>query len=169
MNSALPSVRSWMRAASRSACASSNAAKRDDVHHEQRIALGALVDARREPLGLRFVERGEAPRDVLRDLAPRQQPERQLAAQAARLQLLLGVEQRVVVEGRLRRTQGADDQQTRRLPAPRDAGDEVDRRAIAPLQVLEHQQQCLIAGQDLERVGHLAQHPRRHRRAGLTL
>ena len=84
--------------------------------------------------------------------------ERQLLTQAVRLQLPLDAFQRVVAEDDVDRPIGADHHQPRRVAAPRQVADEIERRVVAPVQIFEHDDQRRLGGDRLDRLGHLAQH-----------
>ncbi len=63
----------------------------------------------------------------------------------------------------IRRPQRGDHQQPRRVVTARHGRQQVDRGRIAPVQILEHQQQRLLGGQGVQRLDGLAEHASRRR------
>ena len=55
-------------------------------------------------------------------------------------------------------TKAGKPHEPRAATAPRDVVDELDRRAVAPMQILGHQQQRATLGVAIEELAHLAQH-----------
>ena len=124
---------------------------------KERVAVGALE---------------QQPREILRQLVrargghrgtPARRPrsssaERQLRAEVVELQVLLHRAQRVLVEHHVAGAVGADDQHARRLAATRQRRDEIDRRAVAPVGILEHQHERRLGAERFDGFGHLAQH-----------
>ena len=120
------------------------------------------MDAHRQPPQGGGRRAAKARIEVRRHIGGRQQLERDLLAQPLRLQFLVHATQRVIGDRHLDRPEGADHQQSGRLATPGNTSDQVDGGRIAPLQVLEHEHQRAAAREDLERVGHLAQHAGGH-------
>ena len=55
-------------------------------------------------------------------------------------------------------TEACKPHEPRAATAPRDVVDELDRRAVTPMQVLGHQQQRATLGVAIEELAHFAQH-----------
>ncbi|MEW6268572.1 MAG: hypothetical protein AB1689_04655, partial [Thermodesulfobacteriota bacterium] len=128
----------------------------DEAHQEERVAVAAAVDDGRE-LRRERVPR-EARVEVRRDVARGEVPERDLLARRAGAQLAHHAPQRVLARRGVDRTVAAEHQQPRRVGAAREHRDEIERRVVAPVQVLEHQHEDLLRAHHEQHVGHLAQH-----------
>ena len=107
-----------------------------EVDHEQRIAFAPPVHQARQPPGKLMA--GKPHREKLRDGFLGQVLERQLLTQAVRLQLPLDALQRMVAEDDVDGPVSADHHQPRRIAAPREVADEIERRVVAPVQIFEH-------------------------------
>src|SRR5437867_5740724 len=129
----------------------------DEAHHEQRIALGSPVDDARE-LGWKRVAREALPQ-VVGDLRLAQWLQRELLGAPPRVQLESDVLEGVLAPNYIDRTVGADQEQPRGLLPPSEQRDQIDRRCVTPVQVLEHEHQRRLRGQRFDRLRHLAQHP----------
>ena len=162
-------------AGARPTCPASDALDEDGAPHElvgdaddeQRIAAGALVD--RPGQLVERARRGEAAGQVLADgrlVEPRQ---RDLAALPAHLQLVLDRVERMPSGQRLGGPARGEDQDPRRPGAPREVGEPVHRRGIAPVEILEPEDQGGVRGHDLDGLGQLAQHPLPGDAGGLSL
>jgi hypothetical protein len=127
----------------------------DDVCHEQRVAGGALVQQRGQ-LARKAVPR-KALREVRADRRLGQRLQRQLRALAASEQLARERRERVPLRDEIAGTVGAEHQQACVAAPARERRDQVDRRAVAPVQVLEDQHQRCRRRELAERVQHLAQ------------
>ena len=128
----------------------------DDVHQEQRVALGAVVDqARQVVLDL---PPGEPAAQVGADVVRGEWRQQDVLAAAARLQLLGDRPERRIPALGLRRPVRADEQQVRERSSLRHVGDQLECRMVAPVQVLEHEDHRTLDGDGLEQLGHLAQH-----------
>src|SRR5262249_20393933 len=57
------------------------------------------------------------------------------------------------------RTIAPDDEETRGLRATPQHPEEIERRVVAPVEVLEDKDERTLCGESLERLGHLPQHP----------
>ena len=77
---------------------------------------------------------------------------------SARHELAAEPPEHAASQDRLGRTVRRDDEEPRRLAPPRNRRAEVERRRIAPLQVLEHDHHRRESGDGLERLRDLAQH-----------
>ena len=97
-------------------------------------------------------------RDVVGDLLLRERIEHDLLAQAMQAQLVPQRLERMVVRDDLGETEAREPHQARVRPPARDMVDELDRRVVAPMQVLGHQQQRPLGGIAVEELAHLAQH-----------
>jgi hypothetical protein len=73
-------------------------------------------------------------------------------------QFLFGRLWRVSVQQNLRRSVGADEQETCRFPAPGQQCNQIDRGGIASMQILKHQHEGTLQRQHFDRLGHLTQH-----------
>ena len=129
----------------------------DRVHHEERIALRPLVDDRDEILWKRV--HGKSRRDVLSHRVPRQILERQLLTFPSGKELLLHRLERMPAGDQLGRPVGADHHQMRGPPTAGDVRDQVQRREVAPVQVLQHEHERRVRRQRVERLAHLPEHP----------
>jgi len=130
-----------------------------DAGEEEWIAVAAPVR-----------EWGERGRDLLSEARTECCPhvvlveelERQLGPVAVQLQIELERAQRVLVQDHLGRTVGRQQQQAGRLTPPRQRRDQIERRRVAPVQILEDQDQRRVGGERTQGFDHLAQHaPRR--------
>jgi hypothetical protein len=133
------------------------------VDHEERVAVGPLVDPCGEPPHLAGGPCAEPRLDVRRDVSEREQLERDLVALPVRLQLLLDGVEGMVVYDRVGRPEAADHHETCRLAPPGETCEQVDGGTVAPLEVLEHDYEGMPACEHLERVGELAEHAGRSR------
>ena len=73
------------------------------------------------------------------------------------MQFGLQPSQRVIAEDHIDWPVGADQQKTRRVTAPRQVRHEVQGRLIAPVQVLENDNQQAIGGDRFDRLGQVTQ------------
>ena len=112
---------------------------RHDRRDEQRHSVGALVQRAHE----RFVagDRWRSFRHVVGDLAFGERIEHDLLAQVMQAQLVPQRVERMVERHDLGEAKACKPHEPRAAAAPRDVVDELDRRAVAPMQVLGHQQQ----------------------------
>ena len=129
---------------------------RDDRRDEQRHAVGALVQRTDE--GLIGRERRRMPGDVGGDLGLGEGVEQDLLAQAVQAQLTSQGVERMVRRDHLGHAKGREPHQASAAAPPRDVVDELDRRAVAPVQVLRHQQQGALVGVAVQQLAHLPQH-----------
>ena len=129
----------------------------DEVDHEQGIAFAAPVNQPREPF--RWLMRGEPDPQVLRNCVFSQVIEWELSRESMRLQFPLDGLQWMVTQHHVDRSIRPNHDQPRRVPAPCQISDEVHGRVVAPVQILEHQDQGPFRRHRLEGVGNLAQHP----------
>ena len=128
----------------------------DDRRDEQRHAVGALVQRTHEGLVAR--ERRRTLRDVVGDLGLGEGVEHDLLAQPVQAQLAPQGVERMVHRDHLGHAEGRQPHQAGAAAPPRDVVDELDRRAVAPVQVFRHQQQRPLLGVAVEQLAHLAQH-----------
>jgi hypothetical protein len=82
---------------------------------------------------------------VLLDVVPRQERERQLLAFAVRLQLPLDLQERMLPAQHVRAAIGHHEQGGDRLEPAGDVGEQVDGRQVRPLQVVEEDHERLPA------------------------
>ena len=108
----------------------------------------------------RFVagDRRRSFRHVVGDLAFGERIEHDLLAQAVQAQLVPQRVERMVQRDDLGEAKACEPHEARAAAPPRDVVDELDRRAVAPMQVLGHQQQRPALGVAIEQLAHLAQH-----------
>lgn len=140
------------------------------MDHEQGIAFGAPAHPLREPLerhGGR--DAGTPGGQIVGHRRFAEGAQRQLRTLPVHLQFLLEPFQRMPPHDQLHRPIGADHQQARRLPPPRQGGEQVQGGIIAPVQVLQHQHQGGLRGHRFQRLRHLPQHPLRRCRHPLAL
>jgi hypothetical protein len=125
-------------------------------HHEERIPLAAPVDERGEAVRERVP--GESGPEVLRRCCLGQGGQRELHGVAVQRELgsdrLERVPARQDVLGAIR----ADHQEPCGLPPACEHCDEIQRRTVAPMQVLDDQDQRSRRGHGFQRFGHFAQH-----------
>jgi hypothetical protein len=139
------------------------------IDHEQGMPVRAIVEMGREPPHLVARCDAEAGIDVGLGVSRGQRCEGDLLALPASLEVLLHAAERVIVDDQVGRPEGPDDQQPGGFTLARDVRDQVDGRGIAPVEILEHEHQRPRTREDLERFGHLPEHPSRprdHRLAG---
>jgi hypothetical protein len=129
----------------------------DRVHHEERIALGPLMDERNQLRGK--LVGGEPDREVLPHSGLCEVFERQFLALLPRDEFLLHRLERVPAGNQLRRPVGPDQHQVSRPTASGDIGDQVQRRVVAPVKVLQHEHERRVGRQGIQRITHFAQHP----------
>lgn len=123
----------------------------EQVLHEQRIAAAAAGQQGRQIGGdLGVVALDQA---VMHGPAV-QRLQRHDGGQPAAAQLQDGGER----GGRIGQPAGAEEEDRRRAPPPHEAVDDVERRAVAQVQILQHQQQRVCRGHGLQGVEKLAQH-----------
>ena len=126
-------------------------------HHEERIAVRPLVH------GSRQLRRKRMPAETLceigGDVRLAQEREGEVLALSPYPQLLDERPQRMSRHDGVHGTIASDHEKARRLLAPPEHRHEIDRRVVAPVEILEHQQNGGDGGQGLEGSGHLAQHP----------
>ena len=129
----------------------------DRVHHEERVALAALVDqrgkVRRKPVD------GEPGGEVLPHSLLGQVFEWQFFALPTRSKLLLHRLERVPARNQLRRPVGPDHHQVRSPTPAGDVRDQVQRREVAPVKVFQHEHQRRKRRQRIEHLAHFPQHP----------
>ena len=97
-------------------------------------------------------------RHVVGDLAFGERIEHDLLAQVMQAQLAPQRVERMVERHDLGEAKACKPHEPRAATAPRDVVDELDRRAVAPMQVLGHQQQRPALARAIEKLAHLAQH-----------
>ena len=130
-----------------------------NVDHEERIAVAAAVDRGGEAphRGRAPVGGGKPPYQVFlhRGLGERAQGE--LPAEPVELQLFLDRGQWMLtgLHGSIR----AEHDEPRPLRAPAEEGQPVERRHVAPVQVLEPQDHRRLRGERVHGLGQLAEHP----------
>ena len=135
----------------------------EQVAHEQRVAARAL-DQHLDEVGRRR-RRGEADLEVRRDRAGGQPRERDLLALPPHAEVVHeGGDGRFAV--RPGRPERADQQQPGGLATAQQRRDQVERGVVGPVQVLEHQDHRRGGAERVERLEHLAQHPRPRRALG---
>src|SRR5262249_55541807 len=141
----------------------------EHAHHEERVTLRALIEERRDALGLVGRLETEPRRDVFRHVRPRQQLERERFAEATREELVLDGAEWMVVYDHVGGPEAGGPHEMRRSAAARDAREPVDRRRVAPLQVLEHEHERPPARELLEGIRDFPQHASGMRRQGGTV
>ena len=138
----------------------------DRVHHEERVAAGALVDERAERR--RKTVGGKTLGEVLRHEPLGEVFERQLLALLPGDELLLDRLERVAAHDQFRGPIGPDQHQVSGAAAAGDVGDQVERREVAPVQVFQHEHQRRPRGQRIQGLAHLAEHALARRAAGVA-
>ena len=123
---------------------------------EQRQSVGALVQRAHE----RFVagDRWRSFRHVFGHLCFGERVQNDLLAQPMQPQLAPQWIERMIERHDLGETKACEPHEARVAPPSRDVVDELDRRAIAPMQVLGHKQQRPALARAIEKLAHLAQH-----------
>ena len=101
---------------------------------------------------------GKRDRHVVRDVGLLQPLERQLTSQAVHHQILLERLERTVGHDDVRRTVCADHEQSGRFSPPGDRGDDVERRVIGPVEILEDEHDGGCGGHDFERLAEFTHH-----------
>ena len=127
----------------------------DGGNEEERVAVRAPVQRGGE-LGRRGAV--EARGEIGLDVVDAEEVERQLLPASLRHQARAQGAQAVLGEDHLDRPVAADHQQARRLATLGKAGERVERRGIAPVQVLERQHQRRRCRERPRRLRELAQH-----------
>jgi hypothetical protein len=122
---------------------------------EERVARGEVMK-RRGHRGRRLARQPRAHVHV--DGILGQQVQRQLVTLSPHQQLLSERRHRMVVHDRVDRAVRPEQQQARRLAALRELRDQVERRAVTPVEVLEHQHEPGIGGERLEHRRQLPDH-----------
>jgi hypothetical protein len=130
----------------------------EQADEEQRVAFGPQVNGVRQCVHRRLAVRnwGKALHHVRRDSAFVERWQLDSSAELAGLQVACHAFDQI--RAGLARSISRDDQHSRRLTPPCERGEPVDRRRIAPVQVLDLQNQCRVLRQRFESVGQLAQH-----------
>ena len=131
-----------------------------NVHHEQRIAVRARIDKRRE--------RGhhrppQPPGHIRRHVRGRQELQPEVDRPPPPTQLLDHAAQGMPPEQHLHRPIRPHHQQPRQLGPLPQVGEGLDRRMVAPLQVFQDQHQRPVGRQHLQRLGEFTQHVGRRR------
>jgi hypothetical protein len=129
---------------------------RDHGVDEQRIPIGAGMDRRGEPR--RDLRAWKTRLEIARDVGLREIVHGELVTLPAQAQPADHVGQAVLLHGDVRRPVGPDHHQPRRLTTLAEQRQQIERRRIAPVQVLEHEHECHRPGQLLRQHGKLAQH-----------
>jgi hypothetical protein len=124
--------------------------------HEQRHSVGPFVQRAHE----RFIDgdRRSALSDVVGDLALRERIEDDLVAQIMDAELAPQPVERMVERHDLGEPKRGEPHEPRVAAPPCDVVDELDSGAVAPVQVLRHQQQRLAVARAVEKRAYLAQH-----------
>ena len=128
----------------------------DQRHHEQRIALGARVDDVRKLSGERVAREPLA--KVVGDRRRAEQRQCQALGPPPRLELARELEDGALGQGGLDGAIGGDQEQPSGLPPPGDQREQVHGRRVAPVEILENEDEGGVGGQRLDQLRHLAQH-----------
>ena len=127
-----------------------------DLDDEERVPVRPPMDGMDERRRQRRA--GEADREKIRHRVLAEERERNLVEESACAELDHRAAERVAadddVDGPVRR----QDEEARRLGAAREERDQVDRGAVAPLQVLEDEHQGAFGAERRDGFRHLAQH-----------
>jgi hypothetical protein len=122
------------------------------VGHEQGIAFGTPMDEgreiRREPMARKLQP------DVSVDCRFVEKPRRHVAAQVARHEIELQRQERVARLRELGRLVGRDDEQPPVVEAAREISDQIDRRGIWPMHVVEDEDDGVQPGDFVEERRH---------------
>ena len=123
---------------------------------EQRQSVGALVQRAHE----RFVagDRWRSFRHVFRDLCFGERSRTISSREPMQAQLAPQRIERMIERHDLGETKACEPHEARVAAPSRDIVDELDRRAIAPMQVLGHEQQRPALARAIQKLAHLAQH-----------
>jgi hypothetical protein len=135
-----------------------------DVHDEKGIAVAAGVDLSGEAShhGGELPSDGEAPDEILFHGGFAETVQGQLPAQPVKLKLLLDRLERMLLGQHLHRAIGTKHQEARPLRTPSEERQPVHRRHVAPVQVLEPQDQWRVETEHLHGLGQLAEHALLH-------
>ena len=112
----------------------------------------------RQCLVLRGGARAQAAQQIGVDLALGEGFQRQLATQLVHAQLLPQGLHRVVAQHQIGQPKAGHQHPSRRAATPRQVVEQADRGMVAPVQVLDHQQQRLRGGCCIEQRAKFAQH-----------
>ena len=132
----------------------------DNRHHEERMPVRALVHDLREPpdRGPEVRPAGAPKRQILRDVRGREQLQGQFHRLAVQHQFLLDTLQGMPTHQRLDGPIGRQNEQPRGAQPAGQIRQQVQRGIVAPVQILQHQQQRAAGRQHLDRLGQLPQH-----------
>lgn len=136
-----------------------------EVGHEERITLGLLVDVGGERGRERVVREFE--REVALDVRPLEKAQRQVFEQAARPKVALDIEKWVLHQRHFRRPVRREHEHAHIGEAAREIVQQIDRRDVGPVQVVEEQNDRLRPRQVLEERAELALQPLLRRRLHL--
>ena len=125
-------------------------------HHEERIAVRALVHGTRQ-LGRKRMP-AETLRQIRGDMRLAQEREGDVLALAPHPQLLNERAQGMRLHDDIHRAIAADHQKARCFLAARQHAEQVEGRIVAPVEILDHQQERGRGGQCLDGFRHLTQH-----------
>ena len=110
-----------------------------EVGHEQRAALRPGVDEGRELL--REAMPGEFEREIAVEIRSGQELQRQLATDAAHLQVQLDRPERVLAQHQVGRAIGQHQQGTHPRAPAAEVGEQINGRGVRPVQIIEEQEQ----------------------------
>ena len=102
---------------------------------------------------------GETKREIPLHVRLGERPESELARMTARQQTSPGRSERMPADDDVGRPVGAEEEEARWLFAHRERRKQVDRRRVAPLEIVEPENQRTLRGERLHGIAHLAQHP----------
>ena len=125
------------------------------IGHEERVAFGLLVNLAREP----GADPGQLCRDVLGDVRLFQKGHHQLAQQAVGEQIGLEAKKWMLVQRQIRRPVADEKQQPERRQFFREVAQQIDRREIGPVHVVEEEHDGAGARQLTEQRDHLPHQP----------
>ena len=128
----------------------------DRRHEKQRIAGRQLMHDRG---GLERQLGSQLQVEILRHFVGREWLQPELAGMRPREQVGMRPSQRRRGGGRVRRPDGRQEQELRRIAALAEAVEDVDRGRVRPLNILDPQDERRVFGQGLDRRHDLAQHP----------
>ena len=128
----------------------------DDRRNEERHPVGTLMQGTHEGLVAR--ERGRKLSDAVGDLGLGEGIEHDLLAQTVQAQLAPQGVERMVRRHHLGQAEGRQPHQAGAAAPPGDVVYQLDRRPVAPVQVLRHQQERTLFGVAVQQLAHFPQH-----------
>ncbi len=131
-----------------------------DIHHEEGIAVAAGVDLSGQASHRRgeLCSDGKPPDEILLHGRSTETVQGELPTEPVKLKLVLDPPEPMFLRQHLHRSIGAEHQEPRPLRPPPEEREPVQRGRIAPMQVLEPQDQRGVEREGLQGLGQLAEH-----------